>query len=169
MKFTDIPQLTKAPSYKVNVGWRYLKEHINRDRRPSFNMNPDFQRGRVWTKKQKIAYVEFKLRGGSGSDIIQTNCPGWMNDFRGPYVLVDGKQRLNAVLDFLDDKIKVFNHYYYSEFEDNIHHSCDFLWCVNDLKTRKEVLIWYLELNTGGTPHTKAEIEKVKKLLEQEK
>jgi hypothetical protein len=27
------------------------------------------------------------------------------------------------------------------------------------------VLQWYLELNSGGTPHTKEELDKVKKML----
>jgi hypothetical protein len=39
---------------------------------------------------------------------------------------------------------------------------------INDLKTKKEVLQWYLDFNTGGTVHTEEEIVKVKKLLEQE-
>jgi hypothetical protein len=44
-----------------------------------------------------------------------------------------------------------------------IRHTFDFI--VNDLRTRKEVLQWYLDLNTGGTIHTSDEIEKVKRLL----
>ena len=36
---------------------------------------------------------------------------------------------------------------------------------VNNLKTRAEVLQWYLDLNTGGVVHTDEEIEKVKQLL----
>ena len=37
---------------------------------------------------------------------------------------------------------------------------------VNDLQTKREVLQWYIEMNSGGTPHTEAEIERVKKLME---
>lgn len=39
---------------------------------------------------------------------------------------------------------------------------------LNNLKTRKEVLQWYLEFNSYGTIHTEEEINKVKKLLEME-
>jgi hypothetical protein len=42
------------------------------------------------------------------------------------------------------------------------------IWHVNDLKTREEVLIWYLEMNSGGTPHTKEELDRVKRMLEKE-
>lgn len=36
---------------------------------------------------------------------------------------------------------------------------------VNDLKTEREVLQWYIDMNAGGTPHTAEEIERVKKLI----
>ncbi len=38
---------------------------------------------------------------------------------------------------------------------------------VNDLKTEKEVLQWYVDMNAGGTPHTDKEIERVKRMIEQ--
>lgn len=40
---------------------------------------------------------------------------------------------------------------------------------VNNLKTREEVLQWYIDFNAGGTVHSKEEIDRVKKLLEEEK
>lgn len=40
---------------------------------------------------------------------------------------------------------------------------------VNELATRAEVLQWYIELNTGGTPHADAEIARVRSLLEAER
>ena len=44
----------------------------------------------------------------------------------------------------------------------------DLLFNVNNLKTKAEVLVWYIEFNTGGTVHTEEEINKVKMLLENE-
>lgn len=170
MNYKDIPQLTKSGSYRINVGWDYLKKHLEnwceRDLSlASLDLDPDFQRGHVWTESQQIAYVEYKLRGGAGSNELQFNCAGWMKDFRGPFVIVDGKQRLAAVLAFLDGKIKAFGHFVH-EFEG--WPRADFVFVVNDLRTRKDVLQWYLELNSGGTPHSKAEIERVKTLLANE-
>jgi len=37
---------------------------------------------------------------------------------------------------------------------------------INGLQTRKELLTWYLDLNDGGTVHTKEELDKVKEMLE---
>lgn len=66
---------------------------------------------------------------------------------------------------YYNNEIKAFG-YYYKEMEgrpDNI-----IKISVNNLKTRKEVLQWYVEMNSGGTPHSKEEINKVKNLLLEE-
>ena len=106
------------------------------------------------------------MGGGSGKDIY-FNCKGWMGSFDGPMVLVDGQQRINAVLDFLNNKVKAFG-YFYDEYTDKLNSiDQDFIFYVNNLSDYKDVLRWYLALNTGGTIHTKEEIDKVKKMLKE--
>lgn len=39
---------------------------------------------------------------------------------------------------------------------------------INDLKSKREVLQWYIEMNAGGTPHSNEEIRRVKALMEKE-
>lgn len=36
---------------------------------------------------------------------------------------------------------------------------------VNCLQTRKDMLQWYIDMNSGGTVHSEEEINRVKKLL----
>ena len=58
------------------------------------------------------------------------NCPGWMIDFRGPYELVDGKQRLEAVRKFMRDELPVFG-YIKGQYEDKLPwNDYDFIWTV---------------------------------------
>lgn len=172
MNFKDIPKMTRQANYSVNVSWDYLQDCLerwtNQKKTAKLDMDPDFQRAHVWTREQQIAYVEFKLRGGSGSNVILFNCKRRMGVFSGPFVLVDGKQRIEAVLAFLRGDIPAFGHYF-SEFEGRVPSNVDFVFQVNDLDTREQVLQWYLELNTSGTPHTKEEIEKVCRMLERVK
>lgn len=168
MKFTEIPKYTESNHYSINVSWDFLLEHLKRQQNKklaSLELNPDFQRGHVWTEEQQIDYVEYKLADGPGAEIINFNCVGWMTTFEGPYVCVDGLQRITAVQAFLENKIKAFGHFY-SEFEDQHQLSrIYFIFNINNLKTRKEVLTWYLEVNHQGTPHTKKELDKVRDLL----
>ncbi len=174
MKFSAIPKLTRQGSYRVTSDWRYLKQHLEGwterggGEIASVDLNPDFQRGHVWTREQQIAYVEYIIRGGSSGKELYFNCVGWQGSYKGPFVLVDGKQRLTAVLAFLDNEIPAFGHLY-KDYEDRIPSDCNFYMNVNNLKTREEVLTWYLEMNSGGTPHTQEELQKVKDMLEQGK
>ena len=87
--------------------------------------------------------------------------------FKGPFEIVDGKQRLETVLRFLRNEIPVFGNNYLKDF-DILPVDVDFVFNINDLKTRKEVLQWYLDLNSGGVIHTKEELDKVKELLKKE-
>lgn len=38
---------------------------------------------------------------------------------------------------------------------------------INNLQTRKDIIKWYIDYNSAGTYHSKEEIERVKKLLEE--
>lgn len=166
--FNKIPMLIDRGSYHVDIDWAYLERYLEAQIKDGLDIDPDFQRGHVWTREQQIAFVEFKLRGGdSGGDLL-TNCVGWSTGSRlGDYVLVDGKQRLHAVRLFLSDLLPAFGHLR-SKYKGHLRVKQSFKWHVNELSTRKEVLDWYVELNAGGTPHTEEEIERVRELAEKE-
>jgi hypothetical protein len=171
MNFRDIPPLTKSSSYACDVGWGYLPTYVEDAVKGSgLDLNPDFQRGHVWTEDQQRAYVEYALRDGSrsGKDLF-FNCKNWQRTSNiGPYVIVDGLQRLTAALKFMDNKLKAYGHYL-NEFEGKLRLSGpSFRWHVNDLAKREDVLKWYLEFNSGGTPHSNEELERVRKLYEEE-
>lgn len=162
MKFSDIPKFVCDGSYRVEVELEDIERMIDRYiKNYQLEMNPDFQRGHVWTEEQQIAFVEFILSGGR-APAIRFNHPGWQRGWEGSMVCVDGLQRITAILRFINNEIKAHGHYY-REFEG--YSGADITIIVNNLKTRREVLQWYLELNDGGTPHTKEEIARVRDLL----
>lgn len=80
---------------------------------------------------------------------------------------VDGLQRLTAIRKFLNNELSIFGGNYLDDFEDKkvLLRTMSLRINVNNLKTRKEVLQWYLDFNTGGTVHSDEEIERVRKLL----
>ena len=169
MKFKDIPQFTSYGSYEVNQSLRYLPEWIRKNQEETgLELNPDFQRGHVWTECQQIRYMEYLLHGGKSARTILFNHPGWMGNFKGTFVCVDGLQRITTCLKFMDDKLPVFGGYYLHDFEDKIPRDIDLKLNINNLQTRREVLQWYIELNSEGTIHTDAEIDRVKELLRKE-
>lgn len=164
-KFSDIRQMTKTPGYMVNVPWQELPHHIQHlkeNRR--LELTPPFQRCHVWTDEDKKAYLEYGLKGGLSGRDVYLNARHWGTGEAHPLVLVDGLQRITAVLEFVEDKFPVFG-YLFSEYEDKLGFNgpC-FNWHVNDLPTMQMVIDWYVELNTSGRPHTKAEIDVAKRM-----
>ena len=175
MDFRDIKTLPRS-NYKVDIAWSWgsdcgvggLKGQIDEYIKQGLNMDPDFQRGYVWTMRQKIDFVEWGLIGGSSGMAIYFNHPGWMNSWDGDFVLVDGKQRIDAVLGFLNNKVKAFGRLFkdFSGKMDPL--TARFAFHICDLRTKREVLEWYIMMNTGGTQHQPEEIEKVKMLIKNE-
>jgi len=170
--FRTIPKFSSWGSYEIHVPWGHLQHTIlDFIQEYGLDLDPDFQRAHVWDEDQREKYMEFCLRGGRTGRVILFNHTKWnttagLSD--GEFVIVDGKQRLETVLRFLRNELKVFGHYY-KDFEGKLRITEDrFQFMVNDLPDKKSVLKWYLELNDGGVVHTKAELEKVQKMLDKE-
>lgn len=170
-RFRDIPQFTTWGGYAVDVSWSGIERYLEQmGEGLNLELDPDFQRAHVWTRDQQIAYVEFILRGGRSSRAILWNCANWPECAENaPLVLVDGKQRLEAARRFMADGLPAFGRLC-SEYEDGMRWASGpgFKFHINGLKTRREVLQWYLDLNRGGTVHTDDEIDKVRALLQAE-
>ena len=168
MRFRDLPHYTAEPSSGPDVPLDGLVPMIERwHKNYGLMFDADFQRAHVWAESQQERFVEHLLSGGD-SGLIRFNHPNWMGSFEGELIIVDGKQRLTACMRFMTGNIKAFG-YTVDEFEDSVPYWASLSFRINSLKTRAEVLQWYIDLNAGGIAHTPAEIKKVKKLLENER
>ena len=177
MNWQEIPRLIRGGHYEVNVGLNYLVDKLSEweiDPGYMLQLNPDFQRGHVWTQSQQEKFVEYFLSGGVSGRVIFFNKPSWSANAKTDYddfVCVDGLQRITALAKFMKGEIKAFNQDV-SEFGGRVRlsPSVDNLrFNINDLQTKKEVLAWYLQMNSGGTAHTTEELNKVKAMLKEPK
>lgn len=170
-KFSDISKFTKSAPYATDVPWDHIERNLERyaDASTDLQLDPEFQRAHVWDEAKQRRYVEYILRGGKSSTDIYFNHSNWMNSFKGPMYLVDGKQRLEAVRKFMRNELPIFGNNKLNDFEDNLPvFSVYFRFHINDLKTYPEILQWYLDLNDGGVVHTQEELDKVRLMLEKE-
>jgi len=174
MKLREVPQLTARPAYYVNTDLWYLDDNIEHYQKEfNLDIDPDFQRAHVWTEGKQIAFMEYLFKGGQMSNRLLFNYPHWMSKMDSTtdvMVLVDGKQRLEAMRKFKANKLPVFGHTI-DEWEDGkiACRSVQLEIYIHDLVNRKDILKWYIDLNSGGVVHTDEEIEKVQKLLDKEK
>lgn len=170
MKFSEIPQfLTNRANYHIDVGFKYFSKTVQ-GYIDEFDLilNPEFQRGHVWTEEQQEKYIEYVLKGGTSGKEIYFNKPSLHCKAKTDYddfVCVDGLQRITAIRKFQANELKAFG-LYYNEFGGEPREIATRLSIhINDLQYEKDVLQWYIEMNEGGTPHTKEEIQRVKDML----
>lgn len=175
-RFNDIPQFVQDGNYEVDVGPDSLIKTIyemvdgKSGQGQKLQLDPDFQRGHVWNENQQIAFLEFFLRGGKTARVIYLNNPSWNCKAKTEYddfVLVDGRQRLEAWRRFMIGEIKVFGSYR-NEYTDNLRIMKTMKININSLQTKAEVLQWYIDFNSGGVVHSDEEIARVRKLLKAE-
>lgn len=175
MNWQDIPQFPNI-HYRVDVPWMFVERNLDTFvNEHGLDLNPDFQRGHVWTEQQQIDYVEFMLRQPQSGREIFFNHRGWMTSFEGDFVLVDGLQRITAARKFLNNELPAYGHLLkdiggFKNKRDQVVIPSDvsFSFQIAKLKTRADVLRWYLDFNSGGTPHAKEEIDRVRELLNKE-
>ena len=178
IKLKDIEKLMNRGNYEINVPFKQIERTLKDfEEEYGLEINPDYQRGNVWNEEQQIAYVEFILRGGKSANVIYFNCPEFSmgscerieNFDKLPMQCLDGLQRLTAIRKFLNNELPIFNGNYLNDFEDkeSILRLRPIKFNVNNLQTRRDIIKWYIDYNSAGTYHSKEEIERVKKLLEE--
>lgn len=167
MKFNQIPEFPRA-NYTVTVHLKNLKFHLESWNYPDqpLIMEPEWQRGRIWTEQQKTSYMEYFLMGGRTGRDVYFNCSSWQTlKEPTPIYCLDGLQRINAALDFLDDKVPVFG-LKFSEFEGPLPNGkFEMSFHMLNLQTKHDLLNTYINFNSGGTPHSPEEISRIKTIL----
>jgi uncharacterized protein with ParB-like and HNH nuclease domain len=171
--FEDIPKLigatTQGHRESEMVSWDRIDSFYLGDDWHKIILNPDFQRGHVWTTEQQRKFVEYCLRGGRESLVVIFNLEETLPKYT--YTCIDGLQRLTAIYKFMHDKLEVFDGLTCSDLVKNSKYKkfpwADYHITINSVQLSKsDVLRFYLELNSNGTPHTTAEIKRVQTLLE---
>lgn len=167
----------RTAQYETDIMFGHLEQALAGYEKDwgGLDLNPDFQRGHVWTADQQRHFVENILRGvvSTSGFLIQMNCPNWdVDNYNGDlprgFQCIDGLQRITAVREFLAGKVFPFdlgvddlNGSSFS-MKRNLYR---FRFAVHNFESRAELLQHYLDLNVGGTPHTEDEIARVKSLL----
>lgn len=169
MEYNDIKKFPES-NYSIDVPIKEVPLTLkkwNSEESPLI-LSPEFQRGYVWNTEQQIAYCEYLFRGGrSGKDIF-FNCSSWMGKFDTPIECVDGQQRLGSIIALLEDRIKIFGVKYSDIKSIPVFTGPSLKFHVCNIQDRKELIEWYIAMNTAGSVHTAKDLipayEELKKL-----
>lgn len=160
--------------------FEYLKSY---DDEGLLVLNPEFQRGHVWTEQQQIAFIENLLSGKVQHNVIIFNNladvairePDVVDkEIENKMICVDGLQRLTAMQRFCNNEIRIYdNQLCFDDFVSDVDvkrrilHNRRVRIRLTFTKILKlnELMQYYVDLNSGGTVHSQSEIERVKQLI----
>lgn len=130
------------------------------------DFNPSYQRGIVWTKKQKETLLDTIFAGADiGKFLFSVD-----NDKEAYYTVVDGKQRLSTIVSFYLDEF-TYKGFYYSELSEEYRYVFNRLSVsvgqIREHVSEKEILGLFLFMNENGTPIDKKHLERVRNIYNQ--
>jgi hypothetical protein len=155
-----------------SFGMLSLQRRVN-DKTDPLCIDPDYQRGRAWTDDQCARFIGFLAEGGQAPVLWVQR---WAYSSGKPDELLDGLQRVTAILRFLNNEVPMEltdgTRMYLRDLSERDQRMITSSVSGPNVtiqyvqyETRAEVLQLYLRLNRGGTVHTEAEIERVRALL----
>lgn len=165
----------------AHVPWDSLLESIRSPRKGErpWLMQPDYQRGLCWTKDQQERFIGHILGGGAAPLIFlqryesDKNAPPGTEYWDLPLEVIDGQQRLTAIVAFMAGEIgaQVYHsggwHTYY--LADMTETERGFSVLISSIAyvdlPRADRIRFYLNLNGGGVAHSEAELDRVRALL----
>lgn len=133
------------------------------------DMNPDYQRGLVWSIHQEIALIDSIFKNVDIGKFTFIKRPFRENE--PGYEVLDGKQRLNTLSRFATGKLKYNNRTYFELAPIDQYHFKNYSisYAETDSLTPEQKYRYFLNLNTTGVPISKDHIYRIKKLLEEER
>lgn len=171
----------RSSKYNIDVRFSQVENHLISLQEDAKNLggelqlNPDFQRGHVWSVEKQIAFIENVLRKSAPVE-LKFNCAKFFESNKeinpningGDIVCIDGLQRLTAIREFVANKFKVFERYYATDLKQTPFDigRYTFKFEMFDFDDKRDLLQFYIDLNSGGVVHSKEEIERVKSILE---
>ena len=161
-----------------------LPSLVDEIRRGVLQLNPDYQRGAVWTDEQAARFVGHWLEGGevpriwvqrwdSGDNVTPGDLARYGVGASGylPQEVVDGQQRLRAIYRWATGEVAAEmtdgQRVTYSQTNEVERRGFSIQLTYIDLP-RVERLRLYLRINRGGTVHTAEEIARVREMLARE-
>lgn len=87
--------------------------------RDKLNLSPDYQRpGGVWSLKKKQLFIDSLLNGYDIPKLYFHHLTGKYADKKNDYAIIDGRQRLEAIWDFIDGRIALADDFKFFENEE---------------------------------------------------
>jgi hypothetical protein len=130
------------------------------------DMNPAYQRGYVWSFEDKQKLIKSIFGHIDIGKFVFVKSP--YREGRPDYRILDGKQRVSAIIDFFENKFPYEGYFFndLSKTEQDFFESYSIVTAEVENPTKEQELEVFIRLNTSGKTMTDEDIKKAKDLYE---
>jgi hypothetical protein len=130
------------------------------------NMNPEYQRDYVWSEEDKIALIDSIFNGIDIGKFAYIHT----EDYREGvplYEILDGKQRLRAILDYYENRFPYKGKYFNDLCKRDQNWFENYRVSVADTRglTQQQILRYFVSLNSQGRIMDAAHLDKVRSMI----
>lgn len=158
---------TKEEEYRLTFLNSSMQSLLNMVYHFGVDFNVDYQRDHVWNLDDKLALIESIF---NNIDIGKFTFVQRSLGHEGKlYEILDGKQRLTAVCEFIEGRFP-YKGVYFADLSFRDKHKItnhEIAWGYLENPSRKAIFETFIKLNTCGRPMENKDIQKVKDLLDE--
>jgi len=163
--------LIKNEDIRLNYSQKDLRDLFSKVYFFGINFEPEYQRDYVWNLEDQVSLIDSIFNNVDIGKLafIHYDTKKWMETGFG-YEILDGKQRIRAILDYYEDRFQYKGKYFSDLSYRDRNHFINYNISVAEVRNlnREQILRYFIKLNTGGKIMSKEQVDKVRKLLEQE-
>lgn len=158
----------KNEDLRLNYSQRWMSDIFSKAYHFGINFEPEYQRDYVWELEDKVALIDSIFNCVDIGKFVFIR-----NEYGDKYLyeILDGKQRIRAILDFYEDRFKYQGCYFSDLSWQEQNHVMNYNINTAEIShiTKEQTLRYFLMLNVGGKAMAKEQLDKVREMLEEEK
>lgn len=170
LKNNNKESLIRNDDLRLNYSQRHLSDILSKAYYFGIDFEPDYQRDYVWDLQDKVELIDSIFNNVDIGKLvyIRIDDGSWKeNGYKYAYEILDGKQRIRAILDFYEDKFTYQGNTFSELSRKDQNHFDSYSINVAEISnvSEEQALRYFLKLNTSGKTMDKTHLEKVREKL----
>jgi len=164
-QISSIPRVEVDDDISFQYSQRQLRGMLSSYYTSGIDLDQDYQRGNVWSPEQKYMLIDSIYKNIEIGKFTVIRRP-FREEIDKYYEMLDGKQRLTALLEFYESRFTYKGRYFHEMHGRDQSHfeSYSISYSETEPLTPEQKYRYFLKLNTCGVPQDPAHIKKVEKL-----
>jgi hypothetical protein len=163
--FEDIPSLIKNTDLRLSYSQMQMGELFGKAYYFGTNFDPEYQRDYVWELQDKVDLIDSIFNNIDIGKFVFIHKDYGENYL---YEILDGKQRMRAILDYYENRFAYKGKYFNDLNERDQDHFEGYATSIAEVRdiSREQAMRYFVMVNKHGKVMDKAQIEKVEKMIE---